>query len=175
METLVLISYWSETSDRSLRQPLIIVTWSFSDLLLNDKLPVALRWAWLVQPITGPPTDSASAVFDSAASAGSFRVGAARQSEEDTLKQETDITKRYNYHKNQTRQVDMVMEQEAGDSFQKPVWNYLCWPERGSAPLQRTAAQKYYKGHNKEEEFRFITLNNSQNITADLKQPNIKN
>lgn len=136
METPVFISYWSETSDRSLRQPLIIVTWSFSDLLLNKKLPVALRWAWLVQPITDLPTDSASAVFDSAASAGSFRVGAARQSEEDTLKQETDITKKYNYHKNQTRQMDMVMEQEAGDSFQKwPLWNDLCWTEQQTEAL----------------------------------------
>lgn len=75
----------------------------------------------LACPANHLPTDSASAVFDSAASAGSFRVAAARQSEEDTLKQETDITKKHNYHKNQTRQVDMVMEQEAGDSFQKPV------------------------------------------------------
>lgn len=128
----IFFSYWFETSDRSLRQPLIIVTWSFSDLLLN-KSPVALRWAWLVQPITGLPTDSASAVFDSEASAGSFRVGAATQNEEDTLKQETDITKKYNYHKNQTRH--MVMEQEAGDSYEKPVWKDLCWPEQQKEAL----------------------------------------
>lgn len=55
------------------------------------------------------------------------------------------------------------------------------WPlltraaERGSAPLQRTAPQKCYKGHNKEEELRFIRLNNSLNISAAWKQPNIRN
>lgn len=129
METPVFISYWSETSERSLHQPLIIVTWSFSDLLLNRQAACSSEVS-MACPANHQPPYWLRLCCVWFCSISRFVQGRSSKTEWGGH-HETG-----NLHK-QEIQLSQKQNKTGGwnKKLQKPVWNDICWPEQQKEAL----------------------------------------